>query len=840
MTSKKTHLCIHGHFYQPPRENPWIEEIEAQENVGGIYHDWNERISSECYHPNAFARVLDGEQQIENIVNNYESLSFNFGPTLLSWMEKYDPRTYERIIEADRKSIKERGGHGNALAQVYNHIIMPLANRRDKITQVKWGIADFKKRFGRTPESMWLAETACNEESLQVLIEEGMKFLILAPHQAEKIKRFSDAHWSDVSGGNVDPTHPYRCFLNDSSGRYIDIFFYDGPVSKSVAFDDLVNDARIFAHRLENARRPDRRHTELIHVATDGETYGHHKIFGDRALAYLLKTEAAKHGFVITNYGEFLEKFPPEYEVKIKSGENGLGTSWSCAHGVKRWSDHCGCRGDGPGHWRQDWRRPLRETFDWLRDELALIFTKEGNKYFHDAWEARNDYINVVLDRSHKSREDFFRKHAKYILSKDDVVICYKLLEMQRSAMLMYTSCGWFFTEVSGEETVQVIKYAARAVQLAESVIKADLTTEFSSRLRKIKSNMEYFGDGEGVYEHLVKPSIATLERVVSHFAISSLFKNYNDQFTIYGYEFENLDYRKENLGDLTLCLGRVKVRSIVTFEEIDVVYVLLQSEIYDFYCYVRPFSEISDYLKFGHELFGEFLLGHRNSMGKIIYERFGTEYFSLKDLFKEERKEILALLSRDAIERFKHLADELLQKHRRMIDVYRMTKIPLPDECRFVVEQKLSGDFNDLINKSILSDSEVFDRAHAIRVLAKELGLKLNRSHAEQFLTKQLNETIAGLRIKWNDGKIKDCLSMVKVAQRLGIEVDFRMSQEHYLAIAERLEHDKTYAATAGGQSIFDFIDLGRRLGINVEAIKLNRESPLFKAAFFPSQPGN
>ena len=814
--TKKSYLCIHGHFYQPPRENPWIEEIESQDNVGG-YHDWNERISSECYRPNALARILDDKVQIEDIVNNFDFISFNIGPTLLSWLEKYDPKTYQRIIEADKDSVKAHSGHGNAIAQVYNHVIMPLANRRDKITQVKWGITDFKKRFGREPEAMWLPETACNEETLEILVMHGLKFIILSPYQAEKVKRISDSVWSDVTSGNIDPTHAYRCFLNDNSGKYIDIFFYDGPISKAVAFDDLLYDAKIYAKRLESAKDPNRKHTELINVATDGETYGHHKVYGDRVLAYLMKTEVPTRGFVITNYAEFLEKFPPEYEVKIKSGEKGLGTSWSCPHGVKRWMEHCGCRGGGDAGWRQEWRKPLRDSLDWLRDKLLEIFVKEGNNYLKDVWEARDGYIDVILDRSIESRRKFFQKHGKRTLTNDEMVTSIKLLEMQRNAMLMYTSCGWFFTELSGEETVQVIKYATRAVQLAENVSHHDFTEEFVKRLAKAESNIEYFKDGLGVYDQLVRPSIVTLEKVASHFAISSLFRDHNEKFEIFCYEFNNIDRHKESLDDLVLCFGHVKVRSTITFEEIDAVYVLLQSELYDFYCYVKPHNEIKDYHGLRHELFSEFALGHRNKVGKIIYDHFGKEYFSLKDLFKEEKRSILESLSKAGIEKFKKLYEELYQTHRRMIDVYRMAKIPLPEEYQFIVEHKLSDDFNRLVTERILTSSEIFDKAYAICIWTKEFGLRLNKSPSQQFLTKRLNENMEDILKKWNGDKVNDCYHIVRVAERLGIEIDKRMAQENYLAIIYKLESDKSYLSNVGGQGILDFTELGQRLTINI-----------------------
>ncbi len=821
----KTYLCLHGHFYQPPRENPWIEEIERQDNAGTGYHDWNERISFECYRPNALARILDAEQSVEDIVNNFKMISFNVGPTLLSWLEKHDRKTYERILEADSDSVRLHGGHGNAIAQVYNHVIMPLANRRDKITQVRWGIADFKKRFGRQPESMWLAETACDEETLEVLVEEGMKFLILSPHQAQSARDAGANEWQDVSNGNIDPTCAYRYFLNNGSGKYIDVFFYDGPISKAVAFDDLLCDAKIYASRLESAKHPHRKHAELINVAIDGETYGHHKTYGDRALAYLLKVEIPKRGFVITNYGEFLENFPPQREVKVKFGDDKKGTSWSCSHGIKRWLEHCGCRGGGDGHWRQDWRKPLRQTFDWLRDEMARIFEEKGSLYLRDVWKARDDYIDIVLDRSGEARNKFFEKHALKPLSKDEAVLCMKLLEIQRNCMLMYTSCGWFFTELSGEETVQVIKYAARALQLAQEIVGDELSRGFMQRLALAKSNIEFFKNGAGVYDHLVAPSVVTLEKVVSHFAISSLFRHRDEKFRIYAYEFNHVHSRKEQKDDLTLCVGHVKVRSVITLEEIDAVYVLLQSELYDFYCYVRPFEKIAHYQNLSDEIFSEFTQGHRNKMGKLIYDHFGKEYYSLKDLFKEEKERILELLSRSGMERFNVFCEEIYQKHRRMIDVYRMAKISLPQEYQFIVEHKLSGDFNRLVTENISFDQDAIDKAHTIRVWAKESGLKLNRASSERFLSKRFNKQMAELCVRWEDEKVKDCYRVGKLCERLGIEIDKRSAQENYLVVLQKLESDRLYLTSVSGQGILNFIELGHFLAVNIEKFKVQLE---------------
>ncbi|MCQ2789121.1 MAG: DUF3536 domain-containing protein, partial [bacterium] len=421
---KQVYLTIHGHFYQPPRENPWLESIELQESALPN-HDWNERINNECYNPNSVSKIVDSRNRILDVVNNYESMSFNFGPTLLSWMEKHAPYAYERIIKADIKSVAEHGGHGNAIAQVYNHMIMPLANERDKQTQVKWGIKDFKLRFGREPEGMWLAETAVDDDTLRVLVENGIKFTVLSPYQAQKVKKITGNEWQDVSWGSIDPARAYRYYIKSAPGKYIDLFFYDGAISKSVAFDEILKDGNKFIRRLKEGVSDLRDYPQLVNIATDGESYGHHTKFGDMALAYVLKIRAKDEGFTIVNYAEYLDMFPPEMEVEIKQA-----SSWSCFHGVGRWKEDCGCSTGGHPGWNQKWRKPLREALDYLRDEFALIFEKEGKKYLKDVWNARNNYIDVVLDRSEKNVKEFQKENFVENLSEEDCVKAMKLLEI--------------------------------------------------------------------------------------------------------------------------------------------------------------------------------------------------------------------------------------------------------------------------------------------------------------------------------------------------------------------------------------------------------------------------
>jgi alpha-amylase/alpha-mannosidase (GH57 family) len=321
----KKYICIHGHFYQPPRENPWLNKVELQESAYP-YHDWNHRINAECYVRNSASRILDEDGRIEAIMNNYAWMSFNIGPTLLAWMENETPETYKAILQADKDSMELFSGHGSALAQAYNHLIMPLANERDQETQVIWGIEDFRSRYKRDPEGMWLGETAVNTSTLEMLAKHGIKFTILSPYQAKRVRKIGTKDWKDATHAKVDSKKAYKCKL--PSGNEIALFFYDGPASQGVAFEGLLNNGVRFAERLQGLFS-DNHDLELAHIATDGESYGHHHKLGEMALSYCLDHLEKQEGINLTVYGEFLEKFPPEYEAEII--EN---TSWSCYHGV--------------------------------------------------------------------------------------------------------------------------------------------------------------------------------------------------------------------------------------------------------------------------------------------------------------------------------------------------------------------------------------------------------------------------------------------------------------------------------------------------------------------------
>jgi len=497
--NEKLYLTIHGHFYQPPRENPWTNDIPLEDSAMP-FHDWNERIYQECYKPNTEAIIVNEKGDVKKRINNFKYLSFNFGPTLLNWFKEKHSNTYNKVIEADRKSAISKNGHGNAIAQVYNHIIMPLANLNDKITQVKWGIKHFQHHFGREPEGIWLSETAVNYSTVEVLIKENIKFIILDPSQALKCRKIGDAAFLDVGFGNINPKVPYRCFSRKDSNKFIDIFFYDGPISKNIAFDDILQNVERLLDRFDAARIPESTVPQLLSIAVDGETFGHHKKFSERTLAFLFSELAGKRGYRIVNFGEFLELNPPEWEVVLKDGYNMEGTSWSCLHGVDRWKKDCGCNtGSFPG-WNQKWREPLRNGMNSLRDKLSVIFEIYGRNYLKNVWDARNDYINVLLENNSDSLNTFFNNNSTRELSKEDKEFVIKLMEMEKYSMYMFTSCGWFFSDISGLEAKKVLEYAKRAIEIGESLSGLDLKNEFYEILGTAESNIPEFKNGKEIF----------------------------------------------------------------------------------------------------------------------------------------------------------------------------------------------------------------------------------------------------------------------------------------------------------------------------------------------------
>jgi len=665
------YVCVHGHFYQPPRENPSLEAIELQDSAYP-YHDWNERITAECYAPNATSRILDNEQRIIKLVNNYGMMSFNFGPTLLSWLEAKAPRVYAALQEADQLSCHKFGGHGSAVAQAYNHMILPLANRRDKATQVKWGIADFEHRFTRRPEGMWLPETAANTETLEVLAENGILYTIMAPRQAKRVRRKGGRSWKDVSGDRIDPSRAY--LVNLPSKKTINVFFYDGPISQGVAFEGLLNDGKRFADRLISGFSDTRDWPQLSHIATDGESYGHHHRFGEMALTYALQHIENDKLAELTNYGQFLERYPADHFVEIV--EN---SSWSCVHGVERWRSNCGCNSGGHGEWNQEWRAPLRAALDWLRDKVNPLFEEKAAALLKNPWDARDEYIRVILNRSEASVDAFFSNHANHPLSPEEQVTALKLLEMQRHAMLMYTSCGWFFDELSGLETVQVIHYAGRAVELAKEFLGAEIEAQFLEHLRQAKSNLPEHGDGAQIYEKWVKPAAVDIEKLAGHYAISSLFENYSEKTGIYCYGVDREQYSLEAEGKLRLATGRARFSSEITRESATMSFGVLHLGDHNVTGGVRHSDEPQRYEELKARLIDCFSKADTAAVIRILDEEFSEHSYSLSSLFRDEQRKIVGLILNDSLTSAAAAYRTIYENQAPLIRFLNSLNIPVP-----------------------------------------------------------------------------------------------------------------------------------------------------------------
>jgi alpha-amylase/alpha-mannosidase (GH57 family) len=713
-------VCIHGHFYQPPRENPWLEEVETEDSAYP-YHDWNERITAECYAPNAASRILDSNRKIIDIANNYAKISFNFGPTLLTWLEQNNREVYRAILEADKESIKRFSGHGSAIAQVYNHIIMPLANSRDKRTQVIWGIKDFISRFGREPEGMWLPETAVDIETLEILAEHKIKFTILSPKQASRMKLVDDVQWTDVSRGSIDTSLPYLCRL--PSGESIAIFFYDEGISQEIAFSNLLENGEVFANRMIRYFSQYQKQTGLLTIASDGETYGHHHRFGDMALAYALYLIESKNLARITIYGEYLYNNPLTHEVEII--EN---TSWSCTHGVERWRDDCGCctpgsivqmtvsnpfvhstiRDVSPTKKscalvsRQKWRSPLRLAMDWLRQILDSLFDDRMSTFVTDPWQARDDYIDIILDRSPRNIELFFAKHTTRILSDNEKVEVLKLLEIQRNAMLMYTSCGWFFDDISGIESVQVLRYACRAMQLVREVAGIDPEPDFILNLKKAPSNVSEYKDGAQVYRNFVQTSVVDLSRVGFHYALSSLIEDSPEKIRIKNYTLKNVEYNKTESGELKLAIGKVFLYSDITWEENTLMFAVLHLGNHNFMGGAKEFSDDQIYFAMRDGLLDGFSKSDIPRMILNLEDNYGSRFYSLWDLFRDgQRKVLYSILNStlaDMESSFRHIYNQFFP----LLHAMKEMQIPPPKVLEDPVWYIINLDL-----KKVLSDSD-------------------------------------------------------------------------------------------------------------------------------------
>ncbi len=710
------YICIHAHFYQPPRENAWLEAVELQDSAYP-YHDWNERVTAECYAPNSASRILDGDGRILQIVNNYSKISFNFGPTLLSWMEQKSPAVYQAILAADRESQRLFSGHGSAVAQAYNHMILPLANRQDKYTQILWGIRDFESRFGRHPEGMWLPETAVDLQTLEVLAELGIKFTILSPYQAGRVRPLGGRAWRKVDGGRIDPSMAYA--VRVASGATMNVFFYDGPISRAIAFEDLLADGKRFSERLLGAFSDARTWPQLVHIATDGETYGHHRAYGDMALAFALNYIESSKLARLTNYAEYLEKHPPTQEAKVIGN-----SSWSCVHGVERWRSDCGCNSGGHSGWNQQWRAPLRQAFDWLRETVAPRYETEARKLFEHPWETRDAYIDVVLNRSRENVVSFMNGQAKRELSPGEIVSGLKLLELQRYLMLMYTSCGWFFDDLSGIETVQVIQYAGRALQLAGQLFPDDFATPFLDLLAQARSNIPDQGDGRSIYQRYVQPAMVDLEKVGAHYAVSSLFEDYGQNTRIYCYDVERMEYRSSRQGKLRVVLGQAKVVSEITWESDQITFGVLHLADHSVIGGARQYQggDAGDaYRVLDQEVEKAVSSGDLAELVRLVEKSFGSSTYTLRSLFRDEQRKILGLILEEATDEARALYRNFHDEHAHLIRFVTDLGVPLPRRFRLAVDFTLNSELLDAFS----ADEVDLSKSRAILEEIQRTGVK-------------------------------------------------------------------------------------------------------------------
>jgi alpha-amylase/alpha-mannosidase (GH57 family) len=806
----KKYFCVHGHFYQPPRENPWLEAVELQDSAHP-YHDWNERITAECYAPNAHSRVLDAECRIERIVNNYSRISFNFGPTLLSWMKEKAPDVYAAIQRADKKSQGRFSGHGSAIAQCYNHLIMPLANARDKQTQVAWGIRDFEARFGRAPEGMWLPECGVDVASLEALAQFGIQFTVLSPFQASRVRPLDGGEWEDVNGGRIDPSRAYRVRL--PSGHSIAVFFYDAPVAQAVAFERLLTDGGRFADRLMGACNDSRTWDQLIHVATDGESYGHHFRYGDMALAYALKTIESNSDVRLTVYGEYLESHPPTDEVELHEP-----SAWSCSHGVDRWRRDCGCNSGGHAGWNQAWREPLRNALDWLRDQLAPMYEEKGKELLKNPWDARDDYINVILDRSPENIKQFLSRHAAHPLDDREKGIALRMLEAQRHALLMYTSCGWFFDELSGLETVQVIQYAARAVQLARDLWDKDLEPGFVERLAEAKSNIPENSDGRVIYEKFVKPAIVTRETVGAHYAVSSIFESYPVDARLYAFSFHQDDRQMFTAGAARLAVGRARVTFEITGDSDDLSYGVLYLGSHNLNCWVHLNGHVQEYdqlVKSAREAFDH---GDFAQIIRLMDSHFGQTQYSLKNLFRDEQRKLLNQIltaTREEIDTtYKLIAD----RHSSLLRFLADLRVPPPTGLSMAVEEVLNREIRNQF------DGDHLDTERVRSLLAECQAMKVP---LEQEI---LNYACKGYFDRLSDQLLKKpdeieilqrLIDAAKLARDFTFETNLWKAQNVYFEISRTIRPEWSERAEQGDEaakkweSLFD--ELGKALGFSV-----------------------
>jgi len=617
--------------------------------------------------------------------------------------------------------------------------------------------------------------------------------------------------WNDVSNATIDTTMAYEIKL--PSGRELTLFFYDGPVACSVAFEDLLNSGDNFAHHLANTFSEERAWPQLVHIATDGETYGHHHRFGDMALAFALHHIETDGLARITNYGEYLEKHPPTHEVEII--EN---TSWSCPHGIERWRSDCGCNTGKNPKWNQAWRVPLREAMDWLRDTLAPKYEVKAQEFLKDPWAARDDYIEIILDRSPENVQGFLDRHRTRELNESEVVTVLKLLELQRHAMLMYTSCGWFFDELSGIETVQVIQYAGRAVQLAQELFGDDIESHFLERLELAKSNIPEHGDGRCIYEKFVKPVMVDLTKVTAHFAVSSLFEDYGEQAEIYCYHMDVEDYQSAVAGKPKLAAGRVKATSNITKESATLSFGVLHFGDHNVNAGVREYHGEEDYQTMLQELTQTFSTADFPEVIRLLDKHFGTSMYSIKNLFLDEQRKVLDSILESALSEIEAAYYQLYEHHYPPMRFLSELGNPIPKSFQSAAEFILNSE----LRKALSGDTLDLERIRNLLDETRIWKVELDTEGLSYLLQQTLERMVARLVTTPDDiDFLKELLAAAEMLRMLPFPVDLWKVQNLYHEMLKSIYPEFQTRAQRGDEAaqewLSQFASLGQQLSIRI-----------------------
>jgi alpha-amylase/alpha-mannosidase (GH57 family) len=807
------HVCIHCHFYQPPRENPWLGEVEVQDSAAP-YHDWNARIAAECYGPCAKARIVDARGRIVNLIDVYSRISFNFGPTLLSWMARHEPRIHEAVVQADKASRKRFGGHGSAIAQVYNHMILPLAKAGDKRTQIFWGVEDFVARFGRDPEGMWLPECAVDTPSLEALADAGIKFVLLAQRQARRSRRLgrTPGPWRDLHG-DMDPTAACRIAL--PSGRSMAAFFHDAAISSDLAFSNLAHDGQAFYDRLMGAfTATGRDWPQLVHVAADGETFGHHHPGGDMSLAYCLKRLEDDHTVSLTNLALYLAKHPPAFQVDIH--EN---SSWSCVHGVERWRSDCGCNsGSRPG-WSQAWRAPLRKAMDWLAARADSVFTEQGAKLFKDPAAACDDSIRLILDRSPENTAAFLSEHAMSPPSPQDAVTMLKLLEMARMAQLTFTSCGWFFDEISGIETVQVMQYAARCVELAEQLSARGIEKRFTAMLAKAPSNV--LENGAKAYEAYARPARAGLRHVAAHAAVSALFSDRPHTYTLGSWTVSAPGLSALRSAEFSVASGQCQASSELTRESQDFVIAAVHMGGHHVSCGVDRFESADDLHRLRSNLARAFERGDKAHALSTLHSRFGEHTYSLANLFRDEQRAILDRVMAPALEATAEANRRIFQANLESLKFLAWVRSPLPREILDAGRNAVQRELEDIFTSGEVQTA----RLKEATAQARRWGLELDSVR----LAVLASSWVAGFARRFAEkprveARLETLLSAVELCVPLSLPTTPREAQDACFEAARKI-YPAMKAKGPESDWVKAFERLGRVLKVKVGAGEEEKE---------------